>query len=106
MSVSAPVELKDMRLYFDWGFQVNYNLPYDLSNFYDVAKWPGHSRQHTRAISYDKYNIQNNTHPADATAGEVYMALEELMIGSVSPHRFSTKVNCVIISLIKLSINL
>lgn len=80
MSISVPVPLKDMKFFIDWGFQVNYVCPWLLSNFYDIPKWPGHSRMQTRALSYDKYVLPNGTHPADASAGQVYMALEDLMV--------------------------
>ncbi|CAD7077429.1 unnamed protein product [Hermetia illucens] len=80
MSISVPVPLKDMKFFIDWGFQVNYVCPWLLSNFYDIPKWPGHSRMQTRTLSYDKYVLPNGTHPADASAGQVYMALEDLMI--------------------------
>ncbi|XP_061400296.1 uncharacterized protein LOC133336019 [Musca vetustissima] len=100
-SVSVPVTeyLPDRRVIIDWCFQMAYDLPYQLSSFYNIPIWPGkHSpvKNPKRSIANDNVSsignhwhsieaINNTTtfgsrHPSDFTAGELYRSIEDLLV--------------------------
>ena len=86
-AVSVPVDLShDRKFFFDWGFQQNYDLPWNSSNFYNVPIWPGlktdkFKRSLSNEVNYDKYgNKGDGIHPNDFSAGEFYEAIENLLV--------------------------
>ncbi|XP_073820058.1 uncharacterized protein [Musca autumnalis] len=101
-SVSVPVTeyLPERRILIDWCFQMSYDLPYQLSSFYNIPIWPGkHSpiksrkrsigtniswpiENHWKAIEklHNTTSIDYSRHPSDFTAGELYQSIEELLI--------------------------
>lgn len=87
-AVSVPLELSHDRKFFcDWGFQQNYNLPWNSSNFYNIPIWPGlkdgkvRSRRDLFEDIESKYGVgKNGIHPSDFTAGELYEALENQLV--------------------------
>ncbi|XP_061400297.1 uncharacterized protein LOC133336020 [Musca vetustissima] len=100
--VSAPVENPVRKIYWDWGIQANYDLPYTPQNFINVPIWPnkwedefeeeirrrrGLHEDHDKSVNHtwwriaEKYNEDvANKHPSDFTAGEFYYAMENLLI--------------------------
>lgn len=85
--------------YFDWGFQMNYDFPYNLSSFYNAPIWKlekrdvnndyprGFSKLNFNDLETLKYNgafknwlvPSKNGHFFDFTAGELYNSLESLI---------------------------
>uniref|UniRef100_A0A1I8MIX2 Uncharacterized protein n=1 Tax=Musca domestica TaxID=7370 RepID=A0A1I8MIX2_MUSDO len=100
--VSAPVENPFRKIYWDWGIQINYDMPFSPKNFINVPIWPnkwedefeGESRRRRELLG--DHEAQGNLtwwqiaeryggndlhkHPSDFTAGELYYALENLLI--------------------------
>lgn len=85
---SVPIELShDRKFFFDWGFQQNYDLPWNSSNFYNIPIWPGlkDGKFRQRRDQFEniktKYGAgESGVHPNDFTAGELYEALENLLV--------------------------
>ncbi|KAL5274678.1 hypothetical protein ACFFRR_001015 [Megaselia abdita] len=79
---SIPVELShERKFFFDWGFQQNYDLPWNSSSFYNIPIWPGFKDNKVRQRRDLKYEVsQEGVHPNDFTAGEFYEALESLLV--------------------------
>ncbi|XP_055387010.1 CAR1 transcription factor-like [Condylostylus longicornis] len=101
---SIPLVLTHKRKsFFDYGVQMNYNMPYSLKEFYNVPIWP-RVRRKRRTILYNdniknnsillnngyEYNDNNNNHLnfnniklfetlSDFTAGEFYGIIEEYL---------------------------
>lgn len=77
----------DRKFFFDWGFQQNYDLPWNSSSFYNIPIWSGfkdgkvrNKRELFESIEL-KYGVgMNGIHPNDFTAGEFYEALENLLV--------------------------
>ncbi|XP_055920464.1 uncharacterized protein LOC129952065 [Eupeodes corollae] len=82
MSISTPVFVPNQKMYFDWGFQMNYDLPANLSSFYSVPIWPGaFNKRLSRDIDHSKYQVLNEgVHSNDFTAGELYIGFEDLLL--------------------------
>ncbi|XP_012162756.1 uncharacterized protein LOC101455721 [Ceratitis capitata] len=98
-SISVPIaHLPPKRsILWDWGIQMNYELPFFLESFYNVPIWPtdrsngGRLRRFTEAYQNYFEPLQNNKtlknwldetknrHIFDFTAGELYRALERLI---------------------------
>lgn len=100
--VSAPVENPFRKIYWDWGIQINYDMPFSPKNFINVPIWPnkwedefeGESRRRRELLG--DHEAQGNLtwwqiaeryggndlhkHPSDFTAGELYYALENRLI--------------------------
>lgn len=102
--LSVPIELPNRKMYWDWGMQMNFDLPYNIDKFINVPIWPGkfgdrkrrnlielphQSRgNYTWSDIADKYNdVASNDsgkHYSDFTAGEFYYALENILTRYVS----------------------
>ncbi|XP_029409133.2 uncharacterized protein LOC115066652 [Bactrocera dorsalis] len=110
-SISYPIIGLPMHrsFYFDWGFQMNYDFPYNLASFYNAPIWKLEKRDVNNDRSRDprdfsKLNFHGvetleyhglfknwldaskDRHFFDFTAGELYNALESL-IESYGYHR-------------------
>ncbi|XP_017046800.1 uncharacterized protein LOC108091926 [Drosophila ficusphila] len=84
-SLSVPVVIPDRKLFWDWGLQMNYNLPAQPSSFYNATIWADElSRRAKRELRNEtaKYLPGGKTtmHPSDFTAGELYESLENMLI--------------------------
>ncbi|XP_005188037.1 uncharacterized protein LOC101887415 [Musca domestica] len=100
-SVSVPVTeyLPERRFIVDWCFQMSYDMPYQLSSFYNIPIWPGkHSpikgrkrsivpsnawslEHHWNSIgALDNSTAVGRRHPSDFTAGELYRSIEDLLV--------------------------
>ncbi|XP_067619953.1 uncharacterized protein [Eurosta solidaginis] len=99
-SISVPVVdlAPNRKINWDWGLQMNYNLPYNLASFYNVPIWPKNKRniENEHARRFDRGSAKywenfgsNETvttstddgsrHRFDFTAGELYRSLERLL---------------------------
>ncbi|XP_017844908.1 uncharacterized protein LOC108601519 [Drosophila busckii] len=84
---SAPVVIPQRKLFWDWGMQMNYNLPFQPSSFYASKIWEDqfdrrHSRQQRQLQQQQqKYLPQasGDVHPSDLTAGELYESMEHML---------------------------
>ncbi|ALC47291.1 CG13613 [Drosophila busckii] len=76
-SMSVPMDLPKRVVFMDLGFQMNYNLPFELASFYNPAIWANaYERRHKRqSLNYTA--ATTNWQPNDYTAGELYAALEQ-----------------------------
>lgn len=83
-ALSVPVVIPQRKLFWDWGVQMNYEMPAKPSSFYAATIWPG---QFERRI---KRQLRNETqkympaglrdmHPNDLTAGELYESIENML---------------------------
>ncbi|XP_075144979.1 uncharacterized protein LOC142220017 [Haematobia irritans] len=97
-SVSVPVTefFPERRILIDWCFQMGYDMPHQLSSFYNIPIWPGkHSPKYRRRSiisdpwpennhwkSLEAYNTSSSLgmHPSDFSAGELYQSLEDLLV--------------------------
>ncbi|XP_073820046.1 uncharacterized protein [Musca autumnalis] len=70
-SISLPiVDLPPTRkAFFDWGFQMNYNMPFNLSSFYMTPIWPSKDNEISKR---ELYNV-------DLTPAQVYSSLENIL---------------------------
>ncbi|XP_018801168.1 PREDICTED: uncharacterized protein LOC108976496 [Bactrocera latifrons] len=93
-SISYPIIGLPMHrtLFFDWGYQMNYDFPYNLSSFYNAPIWRLEKRDvnNDRVRDFNKLNLNEvrfknwldtskDRHFFDFTAGELYNALESLL---------------------------
>ncbi|XP_062124799.1 uncharacterized protein LOC133837902 [Drosophila sulfurigaster albostrigata] len=84
-SLSVPVVIPQRKLFWDWGLQMNYNLPAQPSSFYAASIWPDEfERRHKRQLrnetqKYMPTNGLTNMHPNDLTAGELYESIENML---------------------------
>ncbi|TDG52207.1 hypothetical protein AWZ03_001488 [Drosophila navojoa] len=85
-SMSVPIDLPNRRVFMDLGFQMNYNLPFDLLSFYNPTIWPNAYERRRRRESYNFTSAANEVvvaesgiHPKDFTAGELYAGIERLL---------------------------
>uniref|UniRef100_A0A1A9ZCJ0 Uncharacterized protein n=1 Tax=Glossina pallidipes TaxID=7398 RepID=A0A1A9ZCJ0_GLOPL len=71
-SVSIPISGLPMnhKVFFDWGFQMNYQMPFNLSEFYMVPIWS------TVGSNVQKRHVRYRT---DFTAKELYEGLKDLL---------------------------
>uniref|UniRef100_A0A1A9VTF1 Uncharacterized protein n=1 Tax=Glossina austeni TaxID=7395 RepID=A0A1A9VTF1_GLOAU len=71
-SVSIPISGLPMnhKVFFDWGFQMNYQMPFNLSEFYMVPIWS------TVGNNMQKRQVRYRT---DFTAKELYEGLKDLL---------------------------
>ncbi|XP_023161854.1 uncharacterized protein LOC111593370 isoform X2 [Drosophila hydei] len=84
--MSVPFDLNKRKVFMDLGFQMNYNLPFNLAAFYNPAFW---SNPYERRGKRELYNFTGSTnellvtesgiHPRDFTAGELYAGIENLL---------------------------
>ncbi|XP_034488906.1 uncharacterized protein LOC117792764 [Drosophila innubila] len=83
-SMSVPIDIPDSRkVFIDLGFQMNYNLPFDLASFYNPAIW-SNALERRRKRQLDGFtgtvrqllDAENDIHPNDFTAGQLYAGLE------------------------------
>lgn len=83
-SMSVPIDIPDARkVFMDLGFQMNYNLPFDLVSFYNPTIWSNALERRSRRHFYNftgtakqLLEAQSDVHPSDFTAGELYAGLE------------------------------
>ncbi|XP_034112295.1 uncharacterized protein LOC117573300 [Drosophila albomicans] len=82
-SMSVPIDIPDARkVFMDLGFQMNYNMPYDVASFYNPTIWSNaleRRRRHTDGFTgtvKELMEAENGIHPNDFTAGELYTGLE------------------------------
>ncbi|XP_037942800.1 uncharacterized protein LOC119675666 [Teleopsis dalmanni] len=94
-SLSVPViDLPKLRqISLDWGFQMNYELPYNLSSFYNIPIWPGlignvqrRSLANSKQLNllYEEFNNETlglDPYDYDYSAGEIYRGLQDVLIG-------------------------
>ncbi|KAL9871513.1 uncharacterized protein ACN427_014541 isoform 2-T2 [Glossina fuscipes fuscipes] len=71
-SISIPISGLPMnhKVFFDWGFQMNYQMPFNLSEFYMVPIWS------TGASNVQKRHLHYQT---DFTVRELYEGLKDLL---------------------------
>lgn len=88
-------------MYWDWGFQMNYDLPVNLGQFFNAPIWgeafddyrkrrdlleaqyPDNQNNKTVWENSEKYyadDLNSGKHPSDFTAGELYHSLENLLL--------------------------
>ncbi|XP_037942799.1 uncharacterized protein LOC119675665 [Teleopsis dalmanni] len=94
-SVSVPVTelLPERKLIIDWCFNMGYDLPYTVAQFYNIPIWPGFqnpkSKREIQEKSvtklqklYGKYDKKTdaNRHPNDFSAGELYQGIEDYLV--------------------------
>ncbi|XP_075144828.1 uncharacterized protein LOC142219937 [Haematobia irritans] len=95
--VSAPIEIPGRKIYWDWGIQMNYDLPYNVEKLANLPIWGDRRRRELNELDkqqtignqswwqiVDKYTngaegVQTNKHPSDFTAGELYYDLENIL---------------------------
>lgn len=81
MCLVAPItKIPDMRrVQINIGFQINYNLPFRLSNFYDPMYWArAMSNASSPAIIIDEKAEKETTRvKRDLTAGQLYSGLKQ-----------------------------
>ncbi|XP_064554700.1 uncharacterized protein LOC135439813 [Drosophila montana] len=85
-SMSVPIDIPDARkVFMDLGFQMNYNLPYDLASFYNSTIWSNELERRKRNLNnltstaMDLLEAERGVHPRDFTAGELYMGMEGIL---------------------------
>ncbi|XP_017084006.1 uncharacterized protein LOC108116576 [Drosophila eugracilis] len=86
-SISIPADLNvRTKVFIDLGFQMNYNLPYALSSFYNTSIWADElARREKRQLDNNYYTnlqqieLESGLHPADFTAGQLYAGLEKVL---------------------------
>ncbi|KAM7364091.1 uncharacterized protein ACRADG_000742 [Cochliomyia hominivorax] len=76
-SISVPITdlPSDRKVSFDWGLQMNYDMPFNVSSFYMVPIW-GTSKG-SRNLYFDSRRI----HEHDFTARQLYEGLENMLEG-------------------------
>ncbi|TMW48659.1 hypothetical protein DOY81_006248 [Sarcophaga bullata] len=100
-SIAAPIEIPGRKLYWDWGFQMNYDLPFNVKQFYNAPIWPDkfddRKRRSIEALEQNstivwhsdhlKYHKEaghgDNKHSNDFTAGEFYGFHDTCLMRSV-----------------------
>lgn len=85
-SMSVPIDLPNRRVFMDLGFQMNYNLPFNLAAFYNPSTWSNAYERRRRRELYNFTSAANEVllaesgiHPRDFTAGELYAGIERLL---------------------------
>ncbi|XP_034488905.1 uncharacterized protein LOC117792762 [Drosophila innubila] len=83
-ALSVPVVIPQRKLFWDWGVQMNYEMPAKPSSFYAANIWPGQfERRNKRQLrnETEKYLPAGLTdmHPNDLTAGELYESIENML---------------------------
>ncbi|XP_023290881.2 uncharacterized protein LOC111674497 [Lucilia cuprina] len=73
-SISVPIAdlPPNRKVYFDWGLQMNYDMPFNVSSFYSVPIWPTSG---SRNLIFSSRAV--NKH--DFTAKNLYDGLENLL---------------------------
>ena len=76
-SVSVPVvDLPpDRKVFFDWGLQMNYDMPFNVSSFYMVPIWATNG---TARMS-NWHFLTDAVHRNDFTAKQLYEGLENML---------------------------
>ena len=76
-SVSVPVvDLPpDRKVFFDWGLQMNYDMPFNVSSFYMVPIWATNG---TARMSKWHF-LTDAVHRNDFTAKQLYEGLENML---------------------------
>lgn len=83
-SLSVPIVLPYRKLFWDWGLQMNYDVPSKPSSFYDATIWADEfARRDKRQLRNETQKYLNpmlgNMHPGDFTAGELYESVESML---------------------------
>lgn len=75
-SVSVPITdlPPDRKVSFDWGIQMNYDMPFNVSSFYMVPIWATNG---SRSLLINSPRV----HKYDFTARELYEGLENMLEG-------------------------
>lgn len=73
-SVSIPIAdlSKDRKVFFDWGLQMNYDMPYNISSAYASPIWP------TKGLRGFSQN-PGAVHAHDFTAEDLYNGLAKML---------------------------
>ncbi|TDG52206.1 hypothetical protein AWZ03_001487 [Drosophila navojoa] len=84
-AVSVPVVLPPRKIFWDWGVQVNYEVPSNPAKFYAAEIWEDQfARRAKRHLHNEtqKYMpaARTNMHPNDLTAGELYESIENMLV--------------------------
>ncbi|KAH8294179.1 hypothetical protein KR054_009221 [Drosophila jambulina] len=95
-SISIPLDLPTRtKVFVDLGFQMNYNLPYTVSAFYNAPIWADElarrGKRHLKdngleAIQHqqqqqrkNQLELEDGMYPGDFTAGQLYSGLENML---------------------------
>lgn len=83
-SLSVPIVLPYRKLFWDWGLQMNYDVPSKPSSFYDATIWADEfARRDKRQLRNETQKYVNpmlgSLHPGDFTAGELYESVESML---------------------------
>ncbi|KAH8414057.1 hypothetical protein KR222_003771 [Zaprionus bogoriensis] len=85
-ALSVPVVIPQRKLFWDWGIQMNYNMPSKPSSFYAASIWPDEfARRDRRQLRNETQKYlsgplaDHHMHPSDLTAGELYESLESML---------------------------
>lgn len=84
-SLSVPIVLPHRKLFWDWGLQINYDVPSKPSSFYDASIWEDEfARRDKRQLRNETNKYlpsprMGNMHPGDITAGELYESVESML---------------------------
>lgn len=103
-SVSIPLDLPTRtKVFVDLGFQMNYNLPFSVSAFYNAPIWADElARRQKRQLDggqqrrldvgqqlqldagqqqlqQQQLELEEGMHPSDFTAGQLYLGLEHML---------------------------
>lgn len=66
----------ERKVFFDWGLQMNYDMPFNVSSFYNVPIWPSSQKRILkRQIAADLLDEH------DYTTKELYNGLENTLEG-------------------------
>lgn len=105
-----PISIPDRKIFINFGFQFNYNMPFSPTSFYKPAYWPYaralaeqleilSDESNSTTSSYDnktfnylpdnknehdvsaqKYQLNENRVRRDLSAGELYKSLENTLL--------------------------
>ncbi|XP_017874370.1 PREDICTED: uncharacterized protein LOC108621507 [Drosophila arizonae] len=84
-ALSVPVVLPPRKIFWDWGVQVNYELPSNPAKFYAAQIWEDQfARRAKRHLHNETQKYMpaawTNMHPNDLTAGELYESIENMLV--------------------------
>ncbi|KAH8310910.1 hypothetical protein KR044_003443 [Drosophila immigrans] len=85
-ALSVPIVIPQRKIFWDWGVQMNYDMPVNPSSFYAATIWPDQFERHhhkrelrNETQKYMPANGLTDMHPNDLTAGELYESIENML---------------------------
>ncbi|KAM8705709.1 hypothetical protein ACLKA7_010069 [Drosophila subpalustris] len=83
-ALSVPIVIPERKIFWDWGVQMNYDMPAKPSSFYAATIWPDQFERRSKrqlrneTLKYMPAGLKN-MHPNDLTAGELYESIENML---------------------------